>query len=130
MKLSQHQSKFTHDKAKLILYAFDLGIQLTDGEAYRTVDQQYLYFKGKKIGNNGLLEDAPKKSWTMNSMHLKRLAQDFNFFMLKADGTRELTYDVDVLKPLGEYWESLDELNHWGGFWKNKDAPHFERTVK
>ena len=120
---------FTEQLGKLIAYAYSLGIYLTFGEAYRTVDQQYLYFKGKKVGNNGVLEDAPKKSWTMNSMHLKRLAVDFNFFINNAGGDFDLTYDVDKLKVLGEYWESLDELNQWGGFWKNKDVPHFQRTV-
>ena len=48
MKLSQHQSKFTYDIGKLITKAFELGIHLTFGEAQRTIDQQYLYFKGKK----------------------------------------------------------------------------------
>lgn len=129
MKLSQHQSKFTYDVGKLISKAFELGIHLTFGEAQRTIDQQYLYFKGKKISNNGILEDAPKRSWTMNSMHIKKCAVDFNHFLVKADGTLELTYNVEDLKVLGEYWESLDELNQWGGFWKNKDVPHYQRTV-
>lgn len=135
MKLSDHQSKFAYDIGKLILRSFELGIHLTFGEAQRTVDQQYLYFKGKKIGNSGILEDAPKLSWTMNSMHIKKCAVDFNHFLVRADGTKELTYNVEDLKVLGEYWESLDELNQWGGFWKKpngklgKDVPHYQRTV-
>jgi len=39
-----------------------------------------------------------------------------------------LTYDIAVLRPLGEYWQSLHPKNSWGGFWKSfKDVPHFER---
>ncbi|MDR2269143.1 MAG: hypothetical protein LBD94_03080 [Rickettsiales bacterium] len=28
-------------------------------------------------------------------------------------------------KALGEYWESLDPLNSWGGFFTFMDKPHF-----
>lgn len=135
MSLSKKQSKFTLDVAKLIEYSFSMGIQLTFGETYRTVDQQYLYFKGKKIGKRGVLEDAPKRSWTMKSKHLSRLAIDFNFFLVQANGTRKLTYEFEELKVLGEYWESLDDKNEWGGFWlksngePGKDVPHFQRNT-
>jgi hypothetical protein len=48
-----------------------------------------------------------------------------NFFK---DG--KLTYDIPTLKPVGEYWESLNPKNQWGGHWKSfKDVPHFQRTV-
>ncbi len=60
---------------------------------------------------------------TMNSLHLKRLAVDFNFFV---DG--KLVYDKKVLAPLGAYWESLHPLNSWGGNGlKLVDTPHFSR---
>lgn len=126
---------FTEHIGKLIQFAYSVGIYLTFGEAYRTVDQQYLYFKGKKIGKGGELIDAPKRSWTMNSKHLNRLAVDFNFFIPTADGNLELTYDYNKVKVLGDYWESLDELNQWGGSWlksngnPGRDVPHFQRTV-
>ena len=65
------------------------------------------------------------KSKTMNSMHLKRLAIDLNFFV---DG--ELVYDHPKVIELGTYWESLDSKNQWGGFWTTfRDYPHFQRTV-
>jgi peptidoglycan L-alanyl-D-glutamate endopeptidase CwlK len=61
----------------------------------------------------------------MNSNHLRRCAIDLNFFL---NGT--LIYDTTILKPLGDYWVSLDSKNDWGGFWKSfKDVPHFERKV-
>jgi hypothetical protein len=34
------------------------------------------------------------------------------------------------LKPVGEFWESLDTKNSWGGNWNSfKDVPHFERRA-
>ena len=50
---------------------------------------------------------------------------DLNFFK---DG--KLTYNVAALRPVGDYWESLNPKNQWGGNWKSfKDVPHFQRTV-
>jgi len=35
------------------------------------------------------------------------------------------------LQELGDYWESLDSLNRWGGNWKTLyDFPHFERRAE
>ncbi len=31
-------------------------------------------------------------------------------------------------KPLGDYWESLDPLNRWGG--RFDDGNHFERNLR
>jgi predicted chitinase len=68
------------------------------------------------------------RSNTMNSQHLKRLAVDLNFFKAAPDGTLRLTYDVEELRALGEFWEGLDTANRWGGNWTSfKDTPHFER---
>ena len=112
MKLSEHQQEFTKDLVKLNLKAQELGIGLTLGDAYRSKEQQAIYFK------NG-------KSKTMNSNHLRRLAQDYNFFV---DG--KLKYHHPKVEALGNYWESLNELNRWGGHFKNfYDSPHFERNV-
>ena len=58
-------------------------------------------------------------------MHLKRLAVDFNFFV-----NGKLTYNRVTIAPLGDYWESLNPLNKWGGHWKKFiDVPHFEMKV-
>ena len=118
MQLSQHQRVFTKNIAKLILFAFDNGIELTFGEAYRTNEQQFIYVQ-------------TGKSKTMKSNHLKRLAVDFNFFI---DGN--LTYKWEHVKVVGDYWESLDPRNRWGGDWnKNNlkdgfiDTPHFEMNI-
>ena len=123
MRLSEKQQIFSINIAKLILKAEELGIGLTFGEAYRTRSQQQLYYHGYKVINGELIKTNPK-SKTLNSKHLSRLAVDFNFFI---DG--ELTYKDPLLNKLGEYWESLNETNVWGGFWTSfPDAPHFQMS--
>jgi len=112
MSLVNDQAAFLLDMCKLIQKATEMGFVVTGGELARTVEQQQIYVK-------------TGRSKTMNSIHLKRCAIDLNFFK---DG--KLTYDVAVLKPVGDYWESLNPKNQWGGNWKSfKDVPHFERKV-
>jgi len=112
MSLSSKQIIFSKNVAKLIIYAETIGVDLTFGEAYRTKYQQEEYVR-------------TGKSKTMNSNHLRRLAVDFNFFI-----NGELFWEHPLITKLGEYWESLNELNRWGGFWKSfKDRPHFEMNV-
>ena len=112
MSLVAEQAAFLLDVAKLINYATEQGFVVTGGELFRTAEQQAIYVK-------------TGRSKTMNSIHLKRCAIDLNFFK---DG--KLTYDVATLKPIGDFWESLDPKNNWGGNWKSfKDVPHFERKV-
>ena len=113
MKLSQEQQTFVQQIAQLILRANSLGVNLTFGEAYRTKEQEAIYVK-------------EGKSKTMNSNHLRRLAIDFNFFI-----NGELLYRHPLISLLGNYWESLDPLNNWGGhFYHFYDGGHFERNVK
>lgn len=113
MILSLHQQIFSQNVALLILKANSFGINLTFGEAYRTKEQQQIHL------NNG-------KTKTMKSNHLKRLAVDLNFFI---DG--KLLYTHNQITNLGLYWESLDNLNRWGGkFTKIYDPNHFERHLK
>lgn len=110
MSLSNKQWEFLKDVSKLIQKAEELGIKMTGGELYRTKYQQEYY-----------LEKGMSK--TRRSKHLSRLAIDFNFF----DSEGNLTYDVDYVRPLGEFWESLREGNQAGMFWTNfKDVPHFQ----
>lgn len=128
MKLSDNQITFSLNIADLIHFANSRSIGLTFGEAYRTTDQQKLYFYGYSINvkNNVLdLFKSKRKSKTLNSRHLKRLAVDFNFFI---DG--KLVYDKDVLQELGDFWESLHRKNRWGGNFKRfLDTPHFEMNI-
>ncbi len=115
MGLVEKQSEFLIHVTQLLAKAYDLDFVVTGGEVYRTVEQQKLYIQ-------------QGRSKTMNSKHLKRLAIDLNFFKKNDDGKLTLTYDVNVLKPLGNFWESLHPNNSWGGNWNSfKDTPHFER---
>ena len=112
MKLSEHQQIFSKHIARLIRHAELLGIDLTFGEADRTEYQQKEYVR-------------LKKSKTMHSNHLRRLAVDFNFFI-----NGKLYYEHELITQLGKYWESIDPLNRWGGHFKSiKDNPHFERNA-
>lgn len=118
MSLSKQQRIFALNVAKLIAKAYDMGLELTFGEAFRTNEQQLIYVQSGK-------------SKTMNSNHLRRLAVDFNFFK-----NGNLTYDWNDIKPLGDFWESLHTSNRWGGDWNKNDikdgfidTPHFEMNI-
>ncbi|GBD87424.1 hypothetical protein BMS3Abin03_01356 [bacterium BMS3Abin03] len=112
MSLSKEQQVFTQHVALLITRANSMGVNLTFGEAWRTKEQQAIYVK-------------QGKSRTMDSNHLKRLAVDFNFFIA---GT--LFYRHPLISELGNYWESLDRLNRWGGHFQFfYDGDHFERNI-
>lgn len=139
-ELRERQFRFMRNRAHLINYAFDNGYKLTAGEAFRSPKTQAEHV-------------ASGLSLTMNSMHLKRLADDYNIFIEHEDGTDYLLFqpkkdneteqdykdriDRELLlaKPLGDYWCSLDKANRWGGdFDKDgnpingnfKDGGHFE----
>ena len=104
------QAEFLLDACRLIQRATNMGFTVTGGELFRTAEQQEIYVK-------------TGRSKTMASNHLKRCAIDLNFFK---DG--KLIYDIPTLKPVGDYWESLNPKNSWGGNWSNfRDVPHFER---
>lgn len=108
---SEHQWEFLKDVARLVVYSESVGIHLTGGELFRTKEQQEIHLE------NG-------SSWTKHSKHQDRLAIDFNYFV-----NSKLTYNFSQIKILGKYWESLNELNRWGGFFRNMDTPHFERNI-
>lgn len=107
MTLGEHQQAFARDLVKLLTHAFSLGYEARIGEVQRTIEQQKLYVQ-------------TGRSKTMNSNHLKKCAADIHWFK-----NGQLCYP----KELGDYWESLHTLNRWGGKWKFKDEPHYERNV-
>jgi hypothetical protein len=118
MKLSEKQRIFTRNIASLIAYAYSNGYELTFGEAQRTNEQQLIYVQ-------------TGRSKTMNSMHLNRLAVDFNVFI-----NGQWNQNWNDIKPLGDYWEALNPKNRWGGDWNKNDikdgfidSPHFEMQI-
>ena len=110
MTLGQNQEKFTQDLVKLLNHLIDNGYTIRLGEVERTQIQQEIYIK-------------EGKSKTYNSMHLKRCAADLHIFK-----NGEWLQSKTQLQSIGDYWESLDQNNKWGGNFKNFiDTPHFER---
>ena len=111
MSLRMEQSAFAKDTVKLYVFIENNGAEFTYGEAQRTIDQQEIYVKSGK-------------SKTMKSYHLQKLAVDLNIFK---DGI--WFQKKDELQVYGDFWESLNPLNQWGGNWSFYDAPHFQRTA-
>lgn len=100
--------EFTKNVAELIRYIFARGYFCTFGEVFRTKEQAELNAK-KGIG-------------IANSLHCKRLAVDLNLF----DHDKSYLADVMDYKDFGNYWETLNKDNRWGGKFKNADGNHFE----
>lgn len=131
LTLGQAQRIFTKNIGCLILYAYEMGFELSFGEAERTKSQVLLNYYGFDVINDskGLrLNKRNRTSQTLNSKHTERLAVDFNVFV---NGVWK--QDFETVKPLGDYWVSLHPNNVWGGdFNKNGvkdgfiDTPHFE----
>jgi hypothetical protein len=113
MTLSHHQFEFLKDLASLLDFIIKVkGYKVTAKELYRPQEMQDIYYE------QGL-------SKTKNSNHLLSCAIDLIIFI---DGAP--CYDSVKLQEIGQFWENLNKLNRWGGFWKWKDMPHFERNVK
>jgi len=129
MDLVLVQWEFVRNVNKLLTFIDDSNFMVTFGEAFRPYDLQLLYVHGKGIEEyDGQLvfKEAKKREFTKTSKHLKRLAIDLNFFITNDNNEYDLTYNVDLIQCIGEYWESLNENNVWGGFWKNPDPNHFQ----
>jgi len=107
MTLSQKQSTFAANIARLILKLNDAGYMVTFGEAHRPdwVAKEY----------------ARQGKGSAKSLHISRLAIDL---MLFKDG-QYLTKTEDYAEA-GSIWKSLDPGNAWGGdFTSRPDGNHF-----
>ena len=89
--------------ADLIIWAYDNGYELTEGDSYR--DPRVFGEVGERKGYGN-----------KNSNHKIRLAKDFNLFK---DG--EYLTRTEDHQPLGEYWESIG--GSWGG--RFNDGNHY-----
>jgi hypothetical protein len=109
MSLRKEQTIFLMNVCKLIEFATQQGFEVTGGELWRPPEMQKIYVQ-------------TGRSKTMNSRHLSRKAIDLNFFL-----DNKYYLNIDGLRPIGAYWESLNPKNKWGGNYKSfKDVPHFE----
>lgn len=116
--LGDRQRRFVRDLGLLIAYAYERGFELTSGEGYRSEEQQQIYVR----------TGASKVD---HSLHQDKLAHDFNVFR---DGVWLRT--SEPIRPLGEYWESINPDNIWGGSFprlyntKFSDGNHFEQNPR
>ena len=103
MTLREKQSKFARMVADLILKAYEMGYEITLGDAYR--DPRLHGGLGVRMGYGH-----------SKSCHKLRLAIDLNLFK---DGVFLQTSDDH--KKLGEWWES--QGGTWGG--RFHDGNHY-----
>ena len=112
MTLFEHQQAFLKHVPLLLQKLWDAGFQVTAGEMLRTPEQQQIYL------DTG-------KAKTAKSNHIVKCAIDLNIF---PQGSRNFATKAE-LQAIGDFWESLDPLNRWGGNFKSfTDCPHFERN--
>lgn len=111
MTLGQRQEVFLLNFAKLIIWGFDQGYHLRAGELLRTYEQQKIYFE-------------TRRSKTMNSRHLDKLAGDLNLIV-----NDKLSNDPADYQKLGEYWMSLHPDNVWGSDW-NRNHSFLDETFQ
>lgn len=111
-ELLKNQNLFSRDLAKLLEFCFCNGYEISLKEALRTPEQQEIYLK-------------TGRSKTKNSYHLKSLAVDLAIYK---NGV--WLQEKKDLEPIGNYWESLNNVNKWGGHFSSfYDGMHFERRV-
>ena len=102
--LRQKQSRFARMVPRLIDKAFELGFEVTLGDAYR--DPRVHGAIGEKVGYGSSI-----------SRHKERLAIDLNLFK-----NGKFLSSTEAHKPLGEWWES--QGGSWGG--RFEDGNHYE----
>jgi hypothetical protein len=107
MTLRQKQSIFIFLVARLIIFAYENGYEMTFGEAYRSPEEALRLTKL----NKGI----------ENSLHIKKLAIDINLFK---DG--KFLSSTESHKLLGDWWERQHRHCRWGGRWN--DGNHYEFT--
>lgn len=109
MSLRESQSEFALLVASLINHAYELGYEVTLGDAYR--DPRVHGAVGEKLGYGHA-----------RSAHKQRLAIDLNLF--KGD---KFVPDTEAHRALGEWWEKQHPLARWGG--RFNDGNHYSFEV-
>jgi len=109
--LRERQSEFARKVPLLILYAYELGYEITIGDTWAPNLWLYINWLPERLEKK-----LRKRMHSRNSFHYKKLAIDINLFK---DG-KYLRRTVDH-KPLGLFWESLGGT--WGG--RFRDGNHY-----
>lgn len=112
MTLGDKQRLFVRLQAQFVLWAYEQGYALTDGDAYR--DPRLHGELGEKLGYGHA-----------KSCHKLRLARDYNLFK-QVNGSWVYLTRTEDYEPLGRKWESMHELCRWGG--RFGDGNHFSFT--
>ncbi len=140
MNYIDEQSAFLLDISLLIQFANKNGFQVTSGEFERSPELQLIYFHGKKVIGDGKefrVVDSRARTTTLKTNHSVRRAADLHFFINKEyiflwktkEGKEDIERIKKAMKPIADFWKSLNPTNVWGGDWKSLfDAPHFQRN--
>lgn len=113
MSLSDQQWEFAKDVALLLHFIDRKGWKATFGEAWRPEEMQEIY-----------LEEG--KTTVEHSRHQDKLAIDLAFFHPE----KGYVVSKQATQQFGDFWESLNDKNRWGGNWESfQDTLHFERKV-
>ena len=108
MNLNDKQFIFARNFAKLVSYAFSIGITLTLGETWRPPEMQKIYY------------ETDRAKTKTSKFHGRKLAGDI-WIILKG----KFKEDFKTYLPLGLFWEKLGGT--WGGRWKKPFDPfHFQ----
>jgi len=107
MTLREKQSIFAFHVSYLISKAYELGYEVTLGDAYRDIRLHGEI--GVKLGYGHA-----------KSCHKLRLAIDLNLFK----DSRYIT-DDEGHKELGKWWKDVHSLARWGGDFTFKDFNHY-----
>jgi hypothetical protein len=108
MSLRAKQSRFAKLVGSLLLKAYEMGYEVTLGDAYRDP---------RVHGDLGV-----RKSYSHpKSAHKVRLAIDLNLFR-----NGEYLEGSAAHQPLGEWWEAQDTDARWGGRFNDGNHYSFE----
>jgi hypothetical protein len=108
--LGQKQRQFARLVARLIDKAYELGFEVSLGDAFRDP---------RVHGAMGVCKSYSHP----NSAHKIRLAIDLNLFK---DG--EFLEQSEDHRPLGEWWEQQHPLARWGGRFNDGNHYSFEHN--
>ncbi len=129
MRLGEKQELFMRLLPLLILKALEIGFQLRGGELLR--DELVARRNASTCRRCGKSRDQHRRGHKfaavgiVDSLHRKKLAIDFSFFLA---GEYITDSHHPLLVELGEWWEKQNELCRWGGRFRNPDGGHFSLT--
>lgn len=112
MSLGSYQHRFSKYIGMLLTWLYANGYECKIEEVKRSQVQ----VDANAISGAGIAK----------SLHLLSLAADLSIFK---DG--KFLETIEELKPIGEYWKSIDPECCWGGdFHSRPDADHFSLTYQ